>query len=815
MAAVFLVKKIAAMKKYFIILTLLYSTWSFGQTVLERGISPDGPIQTLERKGDTLYAAGLFDKVGYATGAVACFSGNDILPDLRFPYINGEVYAIISDGNDGWFLGGKFELAESYAIHNLVHIFPDFTIDTAFNLAINNEVSALARKDNLLYVGGRFTEMAGEPRQYLGAYDLNAQTLAALNPKPDNYIRDLDIYDNSLLAAGLFSAMDAVPASGLARIDLSTGAIETMPPANGHVHTLLLKGDTLFAGGAFPGRLMAVELPGASLLSWAPAVSGFGFGQRVNALAMIDTLIYLGGYFGEVDGQARKNLAAVSLSGHLAPFSPNPDGEVFALLNVNGKLAVGGEFYQLSGENKPFAAKLDPLAGEAEPWSMNPDWSVNVWLKNDDLTLAGGEFRICQYVERDNAFALNLTDFSLLDWDPKTDFLNIPEIAVDKSRNVVYLAGWATEKLKAVDGTTGDTLPGWSIETDKAINAVVVDSASGTVFIAGQFDVVEGQSRTPIASFDPDGNLLPLNTEVDGEIMDVALYNNSLYLAEHFNKVGGLPRSRLAAVDLQGNLLTWDPKMVSLSTLSYYPKKLEPHKGRIYVAGWFPELNDEPRTGSAAIDAVTGELLPWNLDSDVIDILHVKPFNNGIVVTASHVQEINSVGVNYLSFVDEDSGKVLMNVPDFGFNVANSIEDLLTMDTLLIAGGAFQWIEGRFHPHLAFLPFPEKPDGLPDPSPLPDPEPEPEVTAVDSPGGISVLAYPNPAAEAIYIESEALAGYTIFTLSDLAGRIVLKKQYRAVPGKAMKIDVSGAPKGLYIVRLITGVRREYFKLLIE
>lgn len=815
MAAVFLVKKIAAMKKYFIILTLLYSTWSFGQTVLERGISPDGPIQTLERKGDTLYAAGLFDKVGYATGAVACFSGNDILPDLRFPYINGEVYAIISDGNDGWFLGGKFELAESYAIHNLVHIFPDFTIDTAFNLAINNEVSALARKDNLLYVGGRFTEMAGEPRQYLGAYDLNAKTLAALNPKPDNYIRGLEIYENSLLVAGLFSALDAIPASGLARIDLSTGAIETMPPANGPVHTLLLKGDTLYAGGAFPGRLMAVDLPGASLLSWAPAVSGFGFGQRVNALALIDTLIYLGGYFGEVDGQARKNLAAVSLSGHLAPFSPNPDGEVFSLLNDNGKLAVGGEFNHISGESKPFAAKLDPLAGETVPWSMNPDWSVNVWLKNGDLTLAGGEFRICQYVERDNAFALNLKDFSLLDWDPKTDFLNISSIAIDESRNVIYLAGWGAEKLKAVDGTTGDTLPGWSIETDKAINAIAVDSASGTVFIAGQFDVVEGQSRTSIASFDRDGNLLPLNTEVDDEILDLALYNNSLYLAGHFDHAGGQPRSRLAAVDLQGNLLAWDPEVVSLSTLSYYPKNLETHKGRIYVAGWFPELNGEPRTGSAAIDAVTGELLPWNLNSDVIDIIHVKPFNNGIAVTASYIAEINGAEVNYLSFVDEDSAKALMNVADLGFNVANSIEDLETMDTLLIAGGAFQWIGGRYHPRLAFLAFPEKTDGLPDPGPLPDPEPEPEITAVDTRRGASARAYPNPTAETIYIESGALTGETILTVSDLAGRVVLKKQWQAVAGETIKINVSGAPKGLYIVRLITGARREYFKVLIE
>jgi trimeric autotransporter adhesin len=74
---------------------------------------------------------------------------------LTFPHINGKVYALISDGAGGWFLGGEFENVDVVPRSNIVHILADRTIDQHFNISINKQVKALALKDNLLFIGGK------------------------------------------------------------------------------------------------------------------------------------------------------------------------------------------------------------------------------------------------------------------------------------------------------------------------------------------------------------------------------------------------------------------------------------------------------------------------------------------------------------------------------------------------------------------------------------------------------------------------------------------------------------------------------------
>src|SRR5690606_31691437 len=126
-------------------------------------------------------------------------------PDFEFPFIEGSVYAIISDGSGGWYIGGEFDRAGNINRTNLVHVLSNMEIDLDFSPNINNTVHCLALKDNTLYLGGWFTQVDGQARTYLAAYDVSSTTLSSFNPSPNLLVSDIEIYNNDLLLAGMFT----------------------------------------------------------------------------------------------------------------------------------------------------------------------------------------------------------------------------------------------------------------------------------------------------------------------------------------------------------------------------------------------------------------------------------------------------------------------------------------------------------------------------------------------------------------------------------------------------------------------------------
>ncbi|MFZ1693196.1 MAG: hypothetical protein WAT74_08380, partial [Flavobacteriales bacterium] len=82
---------------------------------------------------------------------------------------------------------------------------------------------------------------------------------------------------------------------------------------------------------------------------------------------------------------------------------------------------------------------------------------------------------------------------------------------------------------------------------------------------------------------------------------------NVVYVAGSFTEIDGQPRERLAAIDLlTGNLLPWSP------TANGTINDIEVAGDSVIVTGVFSEINGVPRTRLAAIDATTGALRNWS-----------------------------------------------------------------------------------------------------------------------------------------------------------------------------------------------------------
>jgi hypothetical protein len=124
-------------------------------------------------------------------------------------------------------------------------------------------VNALTEKGGTIYLGGLFTGVAGQERKGLAAVDAATGLATAWNPSPsftepfvDAGVSALAVSGQTVYAGGIFDHVGGQGRNGLAALDVKTGIANGWDPAptgfgSDHGCALLVRGNTVFAGGAF------------------------------------------------------------------------------------------------------------------------------------------------------------------------------------------------------------------------------------------------------------------------------------------------------------------------------------------------------------------------------------------------------------------------------------------------------------------------------------------------------------------------------------------------------------------------------------
>ncbi|GIH09848.1 hypothetical protein Rhe02_79150 [Rhizocola hellebori] len=344
----------------------------------------DGPVRTAVYWGHVIYVAGDFSSatvngIKFSRGRLAALDArNGALLSWK-PTANALVTSIAVDAT-GVYIAGDFTSVNGVKRDSLAKLDPGTgALRTTFSHTISGAAKAIATGHGRVYLGGSLTRVDGYTRNRVAAFDALTGALdQSWAPVADDSVLAILPTADSVFLGGRFGSVNGASSTQkLAAVTPDSGRVLTSFASKvfAMIHDLALAGGVLYAGiDGSGGRAMAIDAATGDA-KWTITTDG-----DVQAIAVLEDVVYLGGHFDNVckstnvgnkgvclDGSTRRiKLAAVDLNGALLPWTANGNGSVgvHTLIadDAHGQLSAGGEFSVINGvEQRRFALFNLPL----------------------------------------------------------------------------------------------------------------------------------------------------------------------------------------------------------------------------------------------------------------------------------------------------------------------------------------------------------------------------------------------------------------------------------------------------------------------
>lgn len=785
-------------------LVLAYPAWA--QRIDQSLWGTDGAVNSVIRLGSTLYVGGVFTHAGPNMGGGVVVSRSTGEPSGMIPRITGAVNAATPDGSGGWYVGGAFVAVDGERRMNLAHVLADGAI-APWNPETNGEVLALAVDGATVYVGGSFTAVGGQSRMYLAAIDAGSGVVADWNPAPDLPVRCLLVNHDRIFVGGDFGFIGGKARGSLAELGAAGLVADWDPDVFGSVHAmatiddslLLIGGDFGSVGGLVRSHLATIRIDTGIATTWAPVVTGprdryFG-DPYVQALAVRQGIVYVGGHFTGIGGQTRPGLAALELATGLSTSWDPHVVEVTSLVLADSTIYAGGFFRSAGGAPRLHVAEISLGSGLATAWNPGVNDAVRTLSLASGRLFVGGTFTGlgALWQSRTGLAAFDVTTGALRPWDPHPDGLGVWTVAAHGGLIYVggafdFIGGQWRSALASVD-TVGGAATAWDPEANGLVAALAV--LGDTVYVGGSFTSVAGQPRDRLAAFDlQTGSLASWGPSANTDVSGLVASGTTVYVAGVFSVIGGLPRKYgLAAVDARtGTVRDWDPQCDN------WVEAIAVVGDTVFVGGSFTAIGGRPRANLAALDAITASALPWQVDANS-DVVALTVLNDTLYAGGSFSQ-IGGVSRSSLAAIDPSSGTVLPWAPELsisewlGWGSYPVVRSLFAADHNLYLGGAFGRIGSALASNLASISF--------GPPPFAPPPVPPQSLALATP-------FPNPVrTDASLRFALPAAGPVDLAVFDLQGRCISSLlRGTAYPAGIhdLLLKTTGWPVGFYYLRL--------------
>jgi hypothetical protein len=331
----------------------------------------NGRVQVVLRVGQTVYLGGSFtallDHSGHtvARSHIAAVDASGNLIAGWNPGADGTVFTMeASPDGKTLYVGGAFRHMDGQKRHRIAAFSASSTGGalTSFNADVRGgAVRALAASSTSVYLGGNFKTVDGQARAGLAALASGNGDLSTWYPGAvtGGKVRALSLPTSSssrLVVGGSFTTIGGSGVSKIGAVSTSNGAIETWNfHPSGNVITM-----TEWSGYTYAGTQNNLAIrydPATGGRTWSRHGNG-----NVQALAVLNGDLYIGGHFQEFNGNPEPHLAAVDASsGAYVNWgaSANSILGVYAL-EGNGNLYMGGDFTKVTGSNQAHFAMFPP-----------------------------------------------------------------------------------------------------------------------------------------------------------------------------------------------------------------------------------------------------------------------------------------------------------------------------------------------------------------------------------------------------------------------------------------------------------------------
>jgi beta-propeller uncharacterized protein DUF5122 len=397
---------------------------------------------------------------------------------------------------------------------------------TAFGPALAGPVRSLALSApsaTTLFAGGDFAQGVVALDAASGA-----PSTSWAPPSPDAPVAALATSAGSVYAGGEFRSLGSEERKGLAAFDASGTLLDWSPDVTfddslPRVHALAASESKVYVGGQFDAvsgaggaNLVGVDASSHASVQPLPEPSATNREAAVLSLSLLGSSLYAGGVFDRVDGQPRDNLTAVdvdsgSLLGWGNPGAKGTDAVVYSLLPACGSVYVGGWFEELGGQPRRNLAALDPQTGAATGWQPGPDGAVFALARFGSTVYAGGDFAKVTGAAKQKVAGLNAGDGSATPFNAGlyAESIGSSVRALAVSDSALYLGGIFTSlrgasrsNLAAVDPATGEPT-GWDPSADGPVEALAV--GDDAAYAGGSFGSLGTTAQRGLARFGPGG----------------------------------------------------------------------------------------------------------------------------------------------------------------------------------------------------------------------------------------------------------------------------------------------------------------------
>ncbi len=559
------------------------------------GSGVDNTVYSLTISGGSLYVVGEFLNAGGSPAKyIAKWDG------MNWSYVgttptdlNGNITAIAPGGNSVY-IGGIFTQAGGTTVNKIAKW--NGTSWSAVGPGVagyQSEVWSLIWFGNTLYACGYFATAGLLTVNNVVEIDTLTNTYSALGSGTtvgtNNEIQNGTAANGKLYLPGFFTAAGGVVAIGVASWDgtnWSSLGGSTNAPGGYTVNALALSGSNIYVGGDFltagtvPANYIAVF--NTSTSTWSSLGTGTtnGVDNGVDAIAVLGTDIYAGGYFTNAGGNPADHIAMWDgTKWNTLGTTPNDgvDGDVFALALFGSKLYVGGKFTHAGGSPASYAAEWNGTA-----WS-----TIGTGVDSNVYAIAPGTGEV--YFGGNFTHAGGSSANYIASWNGATwSALGAPTNGVDR---IVYALAAYGDTLFAggaflhAGGSPANYLAKWNTH-DWTVLGVGVNAEVSTLarngedlFIGGYFSASGLVNANKVIMWSIADSAFSTLGDGMNDMVDAAVSTGEdTYFGGDFSTAGGKPSYNFARYNPNGIVAVKEkpPVASSFQLLQNYPNPFNP-----------------------------------------------------------------------------------------------------------------------------------------------------------------------------------------------------------------------------------------------